>query len=181
MRLTRGCRAGGGVACSSLEYGGIRAATSRTPAPRVPLSLSLFLSLSPHHLSQRSPSPLLLVLVSSPRRFPRERRFGPAIPSHPSPLVHLELSLSLSSSLFVIELSALFLREATMLLLPHPRPVATMTRALPILAPVFSSRRYPPLLLFRLETHSRGTMVVVVVVVERKRIRLVERAVQKAR
>lgn len=33
MRLTRGCRAGGGVACSSLEYGGIRAATRRTPAP----------------------------------------------------------------------------------------------------------------------------------------------------
>lgn len=33
MRLTRGCRAGGGVACSSLEYGGIRAATKRTPAP----------------------------------------------------------------------------------------------------------------------------------------------------
>lgn len=149
-------------------------------------TISLSLSLSPHHLSQRSPSPLLLVLVSSPRRFPRERRFGPAIPSHPSPLVHLELSLSLSSSLFVIELSALFLREATMLLLPHPRPVDARdndetTRALPILAPVFSSRRYPPLLLFRLETHSRGTMVVVVVVVERKRIRLVERAVQKAR
>lgn len=34
MRLTRGCRAGGGVACPSLEYGGIRAATRRTPAPR---------------------------------------------------------------------------------------------------------------------------------------------------
>lgn len=36
MRLTRGCRAGGGVACSSLEYGGIRAATKRTPAPHRP-------------------------------------------------------------------------------------------------------------------------------------------------
>jgi len=34
VRLTRGCRAGGGVACPSLEYGGMRAATRRTPAPR---------------------------------------------------------------------------------------------------------------------------------------------------
>lgn len=40
MRLTRGCRAGGGVACSSLEYGGIRAATRCTPAPRNRLLLS---------------------------------------------------------------------------------------------------------------------------------------------
>lgn len=98
MRLTRGCRAGGGVACSSLEYGGIRAATSRTPAPRLPLSLSLFLF--PHHLSQRSPSPLLLVLVSSPR-FPRERRFGPAIPSHPSARARPPGALSLFFSVSI--------------------------------------------------------------------------------
>lgn len=50
MRLTRGCRAGGGVACSSLEYGGIRAATRRTPAPHGRLLLPT------------SPPPSLLVL-----------------------------------------------------------------------------------------------------------------------
>lgn len=96
MRLTRGCRAGGGVACSSLEYGGIRAATSRTPAPRVPLSLSL--SLSSHHLPLPHPfysssSPLLAVSSLG--------NIATALPFPPIPpllLVHLELSLSLSVS-----------------------------------------------------------------------------------
>lgn len=122
MRLTRGCRAGGGVACSSLEYGGIRAATSRTPAPRAPLSLSLsLLATSPNalpHPFYSSSSPLLAVSLGN---------VASALPFPPIPplvLVHLELSLSLSlsPSLFVTELSALFLREPTMLpplLLPH--------------------------------------------------------------
>lgn len=48
MRLTRGCRAGGGVACSSLEYGGIRAAKRPrlrplpTATPDVASSATLF-------------------------------------------------------------------------------------------------------------------------------------------
>lgn len=56
-RLTRGCRAGGGVACSSLEYGGIRAAMRHTPAPRDRLYYSQSRLLVLHHLL------LLLVLL----------------------------------------------------------------------------------------------------------------------
>lgn len=66
MRLTRGCRAGGGVACSSLEYGGIRAATRRTPAPHdrlllptslpPPISSSSSISIPPPILSLSSPA-----------------------------------------------------------------------------------------------------------------------------
>lgn len=48
MRLTRGCRAGGGVACSSLEYGGIRAAMRRTPAPHDRLLLPTTSPPPPH-------------------------------------------------------------------------------------------------------------------------------------
>ena len=99
MRLTRGCRAGGGVACSSLEYGGIRAATSRTPAPRVPLSLSLSLSLSllttspnalPHPFYSSS-SPLLAVSLGN---------VASALPFPPIPLRSSTWS-SLSLSLFI--------------------------------------------------------------------------------
>lgn len=164
MRLTRGCRAGGGVACSSLEYGGIRAATSRTPAPRAPLSLSLsLLATSPNalpHPFYSSSSPLLAVSLGN---------VASALPFPPIPplvLVHLELSLSLSLFLHLYSSQSCPLSSFESLRCSLPFSSLTVnardndetTRALPILAPVFSSRPYPPLLLFRLETHSRGTM-----------------------
>lgn len=162
MRLTRGCRAGGGVACSSLEYGGIRAATSRTPAPRAPLSLSLsLLATSPNalpHPFYSSSSPLLAVSLGN---------VASALPFPPIPplvLVHLELSLSLFLHLYSSQSCPLSSFESLRCSLPsssltvNARDNDETTRALPILAPVFSSRPYPPLLLFRLETHSRGTM-----------------------
>lgn len=62
MRLTRGCRAGGGVACSSLEYGGIRAATRSTPAPHDIASSAT--SFSPLRSSPFSTLLLPLPLVS---------------------------------------------------------------------------------------------------------------------
>lgn len=82
MRLTRGCRAGGGVACSSLEYGGIRAATRRTPAPHDRLLLPTSLPPPPRsllfvHLSVFPPSPSRVPTTI----FPQEHRRGPATPS----------------------------------------------------------------------------------------------------
>lgn len=78
VRLTRGCRAGGGVACSSLEYGGIRAATRRTPAPHGRRRL-----LRPHLVLSSSVSPFRPALPhSSPAcTLPQEHRRGPAAPS----------------------------------------------------------------------------------------------------
>lgn len=82
MRLTRGCRAGGGVACSSLEYGGIRAATKRTPAPHGRLLLPTsppppHLVLLVHLRSTRLSSPALI----SRYTLPQEHRRSPAVPS----------------------------------------------------------------------------------------------------
>lgn len=188
MRLTRGCRAGGGVACSSLEYGGIRAATSRTPAPRAPLSLSLsLLATSPNalpHPFYSSSSPLLAVSLGN---------VASALPFPPIPplvLVHLELSLSLSFSISIRHRAVRSLPsrayDAPSPPPPSPSTLATMTRR---------RERCRSSRLFFLADHTRrffsfglkptreGRWVVVVVVemVERKRIRLVERAVQKAR
>lgn len=70
MRLTRGCRAGGGVACSSLEYGGIRAATRRTPAPHDRLLLAFSASSRPPRPSPFHPRralPLSSPATLSPR------------------------------------------------------------------------------------------------------------------
>lgn len=78
MRLTRGCRAGGGVACSSLEYGGIRAATRRTPAPHDQLLPPDVASSSSSSFTSRSTRTLLPPLSTT---FPQEHRRGPAAPS----------------------------------------------------------------------------------------------------
>lgn len=171
---------------------GIRRDSSRDQPHACASRPTIPLSLSPRHLSQRSPSPLLLVLVSSPRRFPRERRFGPAIPSHPSararPPGALSLSLSFSISIRHRAVRSLPSRayDAPSPSPPSPSTLATMTRR---------RERCRSSRLFFLADHTRrffsfglkptreGRWVVVVVVevVERKRIRLVERAVQKAR
>lgn len=81
VRLTRGCRAGGGVACSSLEYGGIRAATRRTPAPHDRLLLPTSPP-PPHfvllvHLRSTRFSPALISCYT----LPQEHRRSPAAPS----------------------------------------------------------------------------------------------------
>lgn len=79
MRLTRGCRAGGGVACSSLEYGGIRAATRRTPAPHGRLLPPDVASSSSSSFISRSLS--ALSRPHFPLRSPRNIGAVPAAPS----------------------------------------------------------------------------------------------------
>lgn len=82
MRLTRGCRAGGGVACSSLEYGGIRAATRSTPAPHGQLLLPTSLPPPPRSLLfVHLRFPPFLSLSSPTTMLPQEHRRGPATPS----------------------------------------------------------------------------------------------------
>lgn len=83
MRLTRGCRAGGGVACSSLEYGGIRAATNRTPAPRGLLFLSLSRLSHLPTISLIRPFSLIPPTCPLSLLFPQEHWYSPAIPSYP--------------------------------------------------------------------------------------------------
>ena len=78
------------MACSSLEYGGIRAATSRTPAPRRLLFLSPSL-----HRSSRFPTLSLSLFTRSPSSlphlsslsllFPQEHWYSPAVPFRPPP------------------------------------------------------------------------------------------------
>lgn len=90
MRLTRGCRAGGGVACSSLEYGGIRAATRRTPAPHDRLLLPTSPPPPPRsllfvHLRFPPSSPSRLLLLYSPRNIGAVLLLPPAASSYPLP------------------------------------------------------------------------------------------------
>lgn len=83
MRLTRGCRAGGGVACSSLEYGGIRAATRRTPAPHDRLLLAFSASSRPPRPSPFHPRRALP--LSSPATL-SPRNIGAVLQALPLPL-----------------------------------------------------------------------------------------------
>lgn len=133
------------------------------------------LRLAPHYPSLSLSSPPLPTLSLTPSTRPRllSSPFpsGTSLrPCHSLPSLRScsstwsSLSLSLFLHLYSSQSCPLSSFESLRCSLPsssltvNARDNDETTRALPILAPVFSSRPYPPLLLFRLETHSRGTM-----------------------